>query len=391
MTAVAARLCIHVDNEGQGEAGEREELDQLLGRVNYLLDDHHPVGGGGGLLAMIHSMRMYFLKLLAQSRGVSFLRQALLTPPLNQAAWLQHWRDGVGVAATASGVDTIGFTRFLGSNLLPRLNPFVALPNYSSVQAQVAQVLQSGDIPALALIFASAPPSSHAEAEVKGQQARYLSGLLLLALFNEVALLSLLPMEAVQSQLQDRAREIEVWILSQQRQGQGGGEEQGQGHRPAGQTASPLAFLSPSERHCLIFFGLGRFSLTVSASTPPLMSLNAAQQRLLLSPSSPPSALLQVRVMTHLVASALMCPPCHPGHFLDTLIFRPGAMLVPPSPPPSVQRGGGEGGYLPTMPEDMMKMAQTVMGGRWYACPYGKCYYNRLDITSPHRTAPRLT
>lgn len=403
LTATAAALCRHVDQasesggEGEGEGG----LHLLLARVNSLLDDSDydttasassivvkEGGGGGGLMAMTHSMRMYFLKLIAQSRGVSFLRQVLLTPPLNGAVWLQRWRDGLGVAACSgsSGADTIGFTRFLGSNLLPRVNPFLGLPQYRSVQAQVAQVLQSGDISALSEIFAtaittttadsdtdSASPSmsmSPGEAEARWQQCRFLCGLLLLALFNEVALLSMLPMEAVQSQLQTRARDLERWIL-QQGQGQSlGGPVSG---RMSLSAAAPLACLSASERHCLVFFGLGRFSATASAPAPA-----PAQERLLLSSRSSPAALLHLRVMVQLVATALMSPPSHPAAFLHTLIFRPGAMLATSTPSAtSTEKTGGEGdgSYLPTMPEDMMKMAQTVMGGRWYACPYGHPFY----------------
>ena len=34
-----------------------------------------------------------------------------------------------------------------------------------------------------------------------------------------------------------------------------------------------------------------------------------------------------------------------------------------------------KGSWLPTMPEDVLKMAQDVMGGRWYRCPNGHPFY----------------
>ena len=333
MTSVAGKLCHVVDNEGCVNANEKKNLEAMLARMNHLLDDTNMSGKDSAMLPMIHSMRMYFLKVIAQSRGVSFVRQVLLTPPLNEALWLKQWRDGLGVAANFSGIDTIAFTRFLGSNLLPQINPFLTIPGYKRIQADVAQVLQSGDVTILVKALSSPVQSE--------SHSRYICGLLLLALFNEVALLSLLPMEAVQSQLQSRAKMIENWI-----------------HADGSQQPSSLAVLSPGERHCLIFFGLGRFS--VAASNVP-----SEKQRLLLSPSSPPTCLLQVRIITQVVAVGLMTPPSHPGHFFHSLIFKPGVLIANASTL-------SEGSYMPTMPEDIVKMAQNVMGGRWYACPNGK-------------------
>lgn len=353
LAEVASRLCRHVGDEYEDKESDGYELEALLSRVNMILDDdENESANEGELKTMVHSMRMYFLKLIAQSKGVSFLRQVLLTPPLSFAPWLKRWRDGVGAAAIASGVDTIGFTRFLGSNLLPRVNPFVNLPNYKYVQAQVAQGLQSGDVTALSHIFARMDASgSPVETECRFQQCRYLSGLLLLALFNEIALLSLLPTEAVQTQLQTRVRLIETWIFES--------------------SGPTLACLSAVERHVIVFFGLGRFSVLANSN-----QLSASEERLKLTSSSPPAVLIQVRVMTHLVATSLMCPSNHPGHFIHTIIFRPELMLLPnavSSPGASTRKE--EGSYLPTMPEDMMKMAQNVMGGRWYACPFGHPFY----------------
>jgi len=382
LTVVASRLCTYVDNEGKEEDSDNEKLSAMLARVNSLLDDNESgITSATKMMPMVHSMRMYFLKLIAQSKGVTFLRQVLLTPPLNLAPWVKRWRDGIGAAATISGVDTIGFTRFLGSNLLPRVNPFVALPHYRFVQTQVAQGIQSGDMSALANIFSTSTTSSPstAEAECRFQQCRYLAGLFLLALFNEVALLSLLPVDAVQSQLQSRARQIEAWIL-----------EEGDSQNAANQPGSSLACLSPVERHFLVFFGLGRFSAAVDSP-----SLTASQERLKLTSSSPPAALLQFRVMTHLVATGLMCPPNHPGHFIHTLIFEPGALLMSATAPAgfgSTKQSDPKvvGSYLPTMPEDTMKMAQAVMGGRWYACPFGHPFYvDRCGRPTEIRECPK--
>jgi hypothetical protein len=358
------------------------------------------------------------------------------------------YRDGVGAAATSNGADTLGFTRFLGSNLLPRVDPFLSYPHYRRVQAQVAQVLQTGDISGLGRIFRDNDNDNDGDGDNDGafsssswvhahQQCRYLSGLLLMALFNEVGLLSLLPMEAVQSQLQARASLIEAWIMSDPLSS-------------SSSSSSPTtlsSFLTLPERKCVVFFGLGRFSSSATATTANVGGKDKDKDKgdkcegngdgksnghdhshdqlkqktekekhyryYVLSPRSPPSVLLYIRVMTHLLATALMTPPSHPQHFFHTLIFSPRALLphtmLSSSPPINTSSssssssslssssyplplarsvasavmmgkrqgdGDGEGekggSYFPTMAEDMMKMAQTVLGGRWYSCPNGK-------------------
>lgn len=69
---------------------------------------------------------------------------------------------------------------------------------------------------------------------------------------------------------------------------------------------------------------------------------------------------MRVRLAVHVVASSLSVPPSHPFHFLRTLILDPERCV---------------NSYLPAMPEDMTKMAQNVMGGRWYACPNNHPFY----------------
>ena len=337
LSICANRLCTITDDDVEEDDG----WNQLLVQVNDVLDDCAFDPSECHRLPMMHSMRMFFLKIVTMNRGLSFLRQLLLTPPLSSVSWVRSWRDGTGAVAECKNVDTNGFSRFLGSDLLPRQNPFVSLPLYQVVSQHVVTSIQTGIVDELDKMFMCFGPACL-------KQLKYLAGILLLALFSEVGLQSILPAEAVQSQLQSRANMIEDWLLGQN------GESS---------KTPTLAFLSETERKCLVYFGLGRFSSYAKTSKAPPRKYFASFRDFVLTPNSSLSTILTARLHAHLAAVSIMTPLTHPMHFFRTVCFHPNE-LVPDS--------DNQQSFFPTMPEDTVKMAQTVLGGRWYACPYGE-------------------
>jgi hypothetical protein len=266
----------------------------------------------------VRVIRMYLLKLLGHSRGLSFVRNALMQPPLMNTKWLVEWKSS----------DDVGFTRFLGSNRLPRINPFVAFPLFSSMQSIISEHMQSGNIGSL----------DHALFEaVQANNGAAVCAALLLACFHEIALLSLLPQDTT-IVVRQRCVELERWLLSA--------------------STSFARVTSRAHRNALLFYGLGAFSPQV---VHDVASRWGGRCPLLLDELSSSDAILRTRFAAHVVASAIASEkPEHPFSFFGTLLFNPELLA---------------NSFFPTMPEDMTKMAQNVMGGRWYACPNGHPFY----------------
>ena len=71
---------------------------------------------------------------------------------------------------------------------------------------------------------------------------------------------------------------------------------------------------------------------------------------LTLTENTPTEGILKLRYSAHIVAVALSSPSTHPYSFFKSLMTTPDRVHEC---------------YFPTCPEDLTKMAQDVMGGRW--------------------------
>jgi hypothetical protein len=276
---------------------------KFMKMVSPLLEDSSPWG------ANVRLVRMYCLKLLSKSRGLSYVRGALLRPPLSEAQWILQWKVS----------DDTGFTRFLGSNRLPQINPFSDYPSCPSAQKALCSFMHSGDVASL---------NANITEILQTTRIGIVCGALLSASFHEIGLLALLP-SANTSNLRSKIHQFEEWILS---------------------STGALSNAPEMYRMMVITFGLGKFS-----------SKQTGNFALILDETSSSESILRLRFTVHVVAVAMMFDSQeHPLRYLHTLVFCPKLLANT---------------FFPTMPQDLTKMAQSVMGGRWYACPNNHPFY----------------
>jgi hypothetical protein len=296
-----AELLVHSMSDSFG-SDSMSKVVEFMKMVSPLLEDSSPWS------ANVRLIRMYFLKLLSKSRGLSYVRAALLRSPLSEAQWVAQWRQS----------DDAGFTRFLGSNRLPQINPFSNYPSCPDVQKALCSFMHSGDVASFNTTITDI---------LQGTRIGIVCGALLLASFHEIGLLALLPPENT-SNLRSKIHQFEQWVLSS-----------------TGALCNAQMY-----RMMIISFGLGKFSSKQGEKFP-----------LMLDEASSSESILRVRFTVHVVAAAMMFDSqSHPLRYLHTLIFSPKLL-------------GNT--YFPTMPQDLTKMAQSVMGGRWYACPNNHPFY----------------
>jgi len=278
------------------------QFQAISERVTLLLENEAPGSMG-------RSMRMYLLKLLERNQGVSFLRNALSASPLLETKWLQHWRQS----------EDVGLIRFIGSNKLPKSNPFMAFPLFREMQDAVTHFLKSENL-------ASFEGAVQAAMALNYKHAR---SALMLAFFHEISLLSVLPADMTRD-VRSRAFSLQTWA----------------------KTTDSLGFSKGNndERNIFVFYAFGQFCNDIQIKDSPL----------LLHEDSPPEAVLKSRVSVHVAACALCVEKDHPFAFFKTLLLSP--LQCKES-------------FFPTMPEDELKMAQRALGGRWYSCANGHPFY----------------
>ena len=206
------------------------------------------------------------------------------------------------------------FRKFLGQNILPRMHPLNTLPGFDLTHAAVARYVQDGSVPALAASLAHVARQATALPDFKAA--------LLAALFCDVLLLNVLSRGDT---LASRSAELVAWLNSQ----------------PA-----ELACCSPPEFALFALFAGGEGAVHLHV--------------LRLSPSSSPEAVIQAQLLAHLAVSCLAAAPGSQLALFQAVALRPAEL---------------QGSWLPTMPEDDLKMAQSALGGRWYRCPNGHPFY----------------
>jgi len=261
---------------------------------------------------IVRSMRLFLVKQLERKKGISFARGALQQEPLESAKWVISWKE--------SG-DT-GFVRFLGTNRLPQQNPLQNIPGFHEMREILASYLTTGNLQLLGEEISNL-------AEALG--ADIVKGSLVAGLFYEIHLLSAVMSEADQADpanvLFGRIQPLREWLLS------------------ANHEALDRLFTG-SERKTFALFtgGSGKDG-------------SAAQAMLHLDTTSTTENILRVRFIAHATACAFQSSFYT---WVRNLMLNPGSMVD---------------SFVPTMPEDLTKMAQNVMGGRWYSCPNGHPFY----------------
>lgn len=307
LNAFANQICEFYADTDNGLQQENSKSFKILQKS---LQEISPLLTDSGIHDLSRSMRLFLLKKVERKYGVSFLRNVFMQPLFTDSVWLQQWRES-----------DIGFSRFMGSNRLPRVNPLMVTPFFTDLQEVIANYLKSGNVSTL--------DASIEEFVTKHpNDLPIIKSSLLLALFNEVGVLPLLPQHST-NQIRSLCPGLKNWIVG----------------------SPKLHFLNANERQLITFFGLNRFSCT-----------NIAPQNFMfLDENSSSESLMRVRLIVHVVACCLSTSNVnHPFSFLYSVMMQPQSCV---------------NSYFPGMPEDMMKMAQNVLGGRWYACPNNHPFY----------------
>ena len=131
--------------------------------------------------SVCRSMRLYLLKCMERSRGLSFVRSLLAEDPLQETGWVQKWRD----------LHDIDFEKFIGAALVPKWNPFngdtTDLAEYRDAMTAVVELMTTTSTAKLSKF---AQDISHLPME--DTKRRRAIGGLLLALCQEPGLLAAL-------------------------------------------------------------------------------------------------------------------------------------------------------------------------------------------------------
>jgi len=88
------------------------------------------------LAPVCRSLRLYLLKCIERSRGISFLRGLLAEMPLCKTGWVEKWR----------GAHDIDFEKFIGAALVPKWNPWLGedgTPEYREAKIAVMEMMTS--------------------------------------------------------------------------------------------------------------------------------------------------------------------------------------------------------------------------------------------------------
>jgi MoxR-like ATPase len=398
-----------------------DEVMQLVeGMILPLLSD---TDGNGGKANPVHyavsrMMRIFLLKQLERTHGLSFLRSALQQPPLQGASWCIEWR-----------LSDTGFRRLCNSPKLPDENPIAHMPLFSKIGPAVGDAVTSGRTEELEELLLGL--TYEAQQQMQGMGA--LQGALLAAVFDGVFLLAInqrtetdtrailasvdklrewvksspaleivanvSTISTVGSQAFKQLLYFFIWppTLATKSTGSGPtplkhtGKSKAKERTPkSGKTvgqwmASGLGFgkAAPSEKESGTAAG-GAANAAAADSEEPAMDeamdeewastlkgllgphgmaagvSDAARSIFALQPQSQSVQILLVRVIVHVCAAGLAAPSSSPCAFFRRLLLAPDTL---------------GGSYMPTMPEDLQFMVAQVLGGRWYKCSNGHAYY----------------
>eukprot|EP00468_Gymnochlora_sp_CCMP2014_P001514 CAMPEP_0167741726 /NCGR_PEP_ID=MMETSP0110_2-20121227/1016_1 /TAXON_ID=629695 /ORGANISM="Gymnochlora sp., Strain CCMP2014" /LENGTH=5340 /DNA_ID=CAMNT_0007625809 /DNA_START=69 /DNA_END=16091 /DNA_ORIENTATION=- len=216
---------------------------------------------------MVRSIRMLLLKHLERLHGVSFLRSALLTSPIQKSKWLSNWKE--------SGETSL--LRFLGANKLPQNNPFKTMPLFNDVDNAVAACLAptASGFQQLEALCGRIASSSIKDVPV-------LKAALTASLFHQCYLLKVMP--EIPSHMQKKMLTISNWIM----------------------TSSKLSFLSAGERELLSFFCWNKIPFSLSLGT-----------------ESKTEDIILFRIIVHVAIAAMGSSKDNVSRLYYTAIFQP--------------------------------------------------------------------
>eukprot|EP01052_Picozoa_sp_SAG31_P002292 SAG31_NODE_80_length_27188_cov_42.623869_7_plen_2406_part_00 len=290
--------------------------EQDIKTMQWLKSKVDPIlSASSGLGGCLRSVRMYLLKTLERSRGISFVRSVMQQHPLHDASWLHEWIE----------LNDLGLVRFMGSNKLPQNNPFAHEMLYDEVSRAATEYLSTGSFTALSALIAE-----------KNGQAR-LKTALGVVFFQEFGLLNVLP-DAMSGDVGPRVIDFRAWVRED----------------------SVFAFCSDVEKRMLSFCA-GDFQIDDSA----------AGRFLSLDLSSSPEKIVTVRFLAHLAARVIGAEPGDQLQWFREIFSNLDDFIQ------SEQNSKGD--YWPTMPDDALFMVQKALmeaGGergakRWFTCPNG--------------------
>lgn len=295
--------------DATGSILSEEQINILCLAVNDYLSCHGRIGCRMGT-KFLYNARMYFIKCIERKRGVSFLRSALMSSPVGDSPWITEWRK--------SG--DVGFVRFIGSNKLPKWNPYTLFPLFTAVQEILAAFVSTRNLNEFSVLMQ----------QILSDNDRYqVTSAFMLAGFHEFRMLVLLP-ATEQAGLDSISGALRQWIRE-------------------------LVPFSTLERRMIEFCVVG-----LPEQSDATFTEKGCRKLGELSEFSSSETVIMHRVVVHLVAISFCADRFHPFRFMKQLITDPASQID---------------SYFPTMPEDLTKMAQEAMGGRWYACPNGHPFY----------------
>jgi len=274
------------------------------------------------------SLRLYLLKCIERQRGISFLRGLLAETPLNEANWVERWRE----------MHDIDFEKFIGAALVPKWNPFLGddfMPEYKEAKSAVFDMMNSTATDKL----------DKFAAECQGcapqQKRRYVAGLMLV-LTQEPGLLAALEEEGRKPAWRGKLNE---WLKTT--------------------TALPI---TDQERMLLRIF---------AGDASPILEVpqehRAHLMPFVISGGRRMDDLLRWRLLGHLAAVLLCAPPATVLASLRKVMLDPSDLM------------NGDNTYLPGMDEDIRNRVLKALLERgeniwkfkthWYKCTCGYTFF----------------
>eukprot|EP00928_Gymnodinium_smaydae_P026157 TRINITY_DN20620_c0_g3_i1.p1 TRINITY_DN20620_c0_g3~~TRINITY_DN20620_c0_g3_i1.p1 ORF type:complete len:2296 (+),score=626.34 TRINITY_DN20620_c0_g3_i1:937-6888(+) len=309
LTQYAMEICQPVPDPAMLEA-----MDAKLKQVLCDFD--------GDLAPLSRMMRLFVMKTIERTKGVTYLRGILATEPVCKADWVSMWR----------GRHDLNFEKFIGSAKVPTWTPFIlddSPQEFGTMRGAVLALIASSSTSKLEACFQKA--SSWPE-----YQRRRNVGALLLALCAEPGMLAPLEEDA-------RARPpwrsvLTTWL----------------------KTNKELPVNSRERNLLLIFAGDDtKLNSLYGASAAPLQKLFS------ITGGRPMDALFIWRFLGHLAASLVAAPSTSILASLRTLMLEPDTMMA-----------SQQTDYLVAMDEDIRHRIQRAFGqgagytfaNHWYKC-----------------------
>lgn len=310
LTQYATEMCEQTPNE--------TTLKDMEGTVQQVLCEFDVTNVNAPLS---RSLRLFVMKTMERSKGVTFLRGALAVEPVASAQWVSMWR----------GKHDLNFEKFIGSSKVPSWTPFIAddaPQEFGPARGAVLTLIASQSTVKLEAYFSGS-------GQWPEYQRRRQIGAFLMALCSEPGMLA--PIEE-EGRARPPWREVlNTWLA---------------------RAEFPV---NPRERSLMrVFAGDDSCLRNLSGvSAAPLLELFS------ITGGRPMDSLFLWRYLGHLAATLLAAPPTSLLATLRTLMLEPENMMNSKEPD-----------NLPAMDEDIRHRIQRAFGAsagyqfanHWYKC-----------------------